>query len=157
MRVIDEHLCCCSMVYHGLWWSLLFHSDPAGAAGGLCPLLEWVLGGKDGDWQPQGLVCRLARQAVSCCMQLLTVFECELSSHFNVTKWNTLQNDNRQTKIGWFLNMLLMDSILLFYHPFTKKICRRCSHLIKTVKNCGQKELAFKIWNTVCWCFIWMF
>lgn len=49
---------CCSMVCCGLRWSFLFHSDTAGAAGGLCPLLEWVLGGKDGDWELQGLVCR---------------------------------------------------------------------------------------------------
>lgn len=67
----DEHfeatdqsviVCCCSMVCRWLWWSLLLHPDPAGATGGLCPLLERVLGGQDGDGEPQGLVRRSVTQ-----------------------------------------------------------------------------------------------
>lgn len=61
MIKVTDCVCVCvchSMVRGGLWRGLLLHPDPAGAAGGLCPLLERVLGGEDGDGEPEGLVRR---------------------------------------------------------------------------------------------------
>lgn len=68
------------MVCGGLRWRFCLHSDPAGPAGGLCTLLERVLGGKDGDWQPQGLVCRSVTETVAhlhaaAVLQYLAAFE----------------------------------------------------------------------------------
>lgn len=47
-----------SMVHHRSNWSVPLHPDPVGAAGGLCSLLKWDLGGQNGEWELQRLVCR---------------------------------------------------------------------------------------------------
>lgn len=80
-------VCRLSVVRRGFRWSFLFHSDPAGAPGGLCPLLERVLGGPDGDGQLQGLVCRsvtpAAAQTQLCTLQRqqFTIFLCDVDGH----------------------------------------------------------------------------
>ena len=51
-------VCVCSMVCGGHLWGILLHSDPAGVAGGLRPLMEWILGRENGNWKCQRLVCR---------------------------------------------------------------------------------------------------
>lgn len=40
LKKVVSGLCFCSVVCYRLLWSFLLHPDPAGAAGGLCSLLE---------------------------------------------------------------------------------------------------------------------
>lgn len=67
------------MVRGGLRRGFLLHPDPAGAAGGLRPLMERVLGGQDGDREPEGLVRRSVTRVTAAAFyvpgtQLLTLF-----------------------------------------------------------------------------------
>lgn len=85
-------VCCCSVVCRGLWWSLLLHPDPACAAGGLCPLLERVLGGQDGDGEPQGLVRRSVTQNMKQLSYLLiSYWPFLIPSLFSVARSDNLQ------------------------------------------------------------------